>query len=281
MDRRDRRVHRSTWVAALLATLVLFFLNVPGQYVAYVNLDGHGQYSSEFEINDRMDHGWPLSFLQRDTYVPVANVPFESYPTSAWSLDEAVIDFSPWILVLDASIALCILLVVALAYEWRRRKQRVFQFRLGHLFLVVSGICVLLAYFVWQWNEYRIENECVAQLTKAESDFGPNILWLPGGPSWVREFCGEDFPPIFDRVIELSISADQIESVRNFKRLRNLKVDGYLTAYQLSALSSLRELEAIDFAFGGVQSNEVDIEEGTTVGEEPDGEFTRGMQQLH
>jgi hypothetical protein len=63
-----RRLHASTYVVLLLMAAVLFLLNVQGQFMPYIHFGGLEQYRIEFALLERMEHGWPLPYLEQNAW---------------------------------------------------------------------------------------------------------------------------------------------------------------------------------------------------------------------
>lgn len=76
-------------------------------------------------------------------------------------------------------------------------KRRWAQFSLGTMFVVVTGLCIPLAWLGVKMHYKRLEREAVAALRERDVWVGYGWQWMkkpqPPGPVWIRKQFGEDF----------------------------------------------------------------------------------------
>jgi hypothetical protein len=225
-----RRLHVSTYVVLLLAAGVLFILNVPGQYVPYVGMPADEDPSDLRMVRERLEHGWPLSYLVRDDRFYFFRAPsgqWELRSTPIWSLNEDFVSFSLWRLLADGSVALCLMAVVGfLAEYWRRQRRRVWQLRISDLLGLTALVSVAVWYVLTAAKQYEREMKALRALGLPLQ--GPPLntdrpVQTRGGPTWLRAAIGESrFPKVFDRVVYADFQRAAIEQLKDFKRLKGL-----------------------------------------------------------
>ena len=84
------RPHASTYVVLVLLLFLLALANVPGQVVVTPGFSGR-----HFDTIERLEHGWPATYLWRDrdyTSVPFSDLDIEW--SALWSLTADVERFS-------------------------------------------------------------------------------------------------------------------------------------------------------------------------------------------
>jgi hypothetical protein len=275
------RLHPSSYVAMLLGATLIFFLNVPGQYTPYVGFDGQEKYSIEFCVNDRIEHGWPWAYLRRDT-LPSNwnwNSMIAPEPVSLWSLSQEVTEFRWLPLLANATVAIFVLVFVAISFEyWRRQRRRVFQLRLGDLLIGTAVVAVAIAYALKVEREYDRERAALAELGLERGDYVRSL----GGPTWLLQLLPESFVrvlSVFDRVVQIELDdLSKFDIVGQFKHLRALKVGGpnWSSGDNVGGLGELTNLEAIEFnRFYPKRGTDEDYTDA-----ESDAEFARGLRQL-
>jgi hypothetical protein len=243
----------------LLAAAVLFLLNVPGQYVQYVDFDGG--FSSRPSVEERIAHGWPALYLARDEW-PAAgtvNVPEQS---SVWSLFENVLQFKPLVLAADVAVTCVLLMVTGVAFEyWRRQRARVFQVRLTEMLVGTAAIAIVFAYLLSVVREFEHEQAIMRDLGYRPIEYDPaeyTPAWVSGwarrGPAWARPFLGQYDPKCFDRVVEVAVHEDGrlLEHLPSLRHLRVVHVDGARPEWkrdQIGVLAELHYLEALSLPY--------------------------------
>jgi hypothetical protein len=267
MARPGYRLHASTHVVLLLTAVVLFLLNVPGQYVPHVDmpLPEEQLFGDHRIVRERLEHGWPFSYLIRDDrYFVKRPGESEPRPTAIWSFTEDFVSFDPSRLTGDVLAALSVLAIVALLAEyWRRQRHAIWQLRISDLL----GITAVIAGAIWfvqvTLREHEAERSAIQDLGLLVSDYShyrrdpvssPVSVRSHGGPTWLRSLLGERFPKVFDRLILLddmpfaTLQGDP-ERLAVFKSLRALEfVIAPPPMPQLERLPQLKQLEAIRIA---------------------------------
>jgi hypothetical protein len=240
---------------------VLFLLNVPGQYVPYVGtpLEEEQLFGDHRIVRERLEHGWPFTYLIRDDRYFVQR-PGESQPrpTAIWSFTEDFVSFDVWQLIVNVVAGLCLIVVMALLAEyWRRQRHSIWQLHTSDLLAITAIIASAIWYVQSTLRDYDAERSAIQNLRLSVWDYSqyrsdpvssPVSVRSHGGPTWLRSLLGERFPKVFDRLILLddlsfTTSPDQITA---FKSLRALTV--ILLPQQtpeLGFLAQLKQLEAI------------------------------------
>jgi hypothetical protein len=259
------RLHASAYVVLLLTGAVLFLLNVPGQYVPYVGipLEEEQLFGDHRIVRERLEHGWPLSYLIRDDrYFVQRPGESEPRPTAIWSFTEDFFSFDAWRLLADIVAAVCVLAMVALLAEyWRRQRRAIWQLRISDLLGVTAIIASAIWYLQTTLRDYDAENSAIQHLGLSVRDYSqyrsdpvssPVSVRSHGGPTWLRSLLGERFPKVFDRLILLDDMTyatslrDEDERIAAFKDLRALNVmNAASRAPPLARVAMLKRLEAI------------------------------------
>jgi hypothetical protein len=247
------RLHPSSYVAMLLGATVIFFLNVPGQYTPYVRFDGQEKYSIEFYVSERIEHGWPWAYLRRES-MPSNwnwNSMIAPEPVSLWSLSQEVMEFRWLPLLANATVAICVLVLVAISFEyWRRQRRRVFQLRLSDLLIGTAVVAVAFAYGLKVEREYDRERAALAELGLERGDYVRSL----GGPSWLRQLSPESFVRVlsrFDRVIQIDLpSSSELEHVSRLSEIRLVRLSGARpSGNEIATFAELPRLEALELNF--------------------------------
>ncbi|MBX3414193.1 MAG: hypothetical protein KF708_16005 [Pirellulales bacterium] len=260
--------HRSSFVFLVIAVGVVLFLNLPGQILVGPDIFQDGKYGPHFEYYEHAEHGWPFTYLWRET-VTLSGPPF--WWLSTWNVFEGVRHFSLLYLIADVAIGLIAASAAALLFErWRGRRERLVQFRIRDLLLIVgvlSAIATVLAYHRSQHLAEQNTLRTVESTHIPDVTWGPiaqRVRWQPSGPSWLRVLIG-DWPfASFDRVISIDASGINLEQVATLRRLKVVRIMGNVSDRQLQALERLRQLEALDMCFAYVDEadHETDGEDG-------------------
>lgn len=268
-ERRWYRLHVSTYVVLLFAAATLVMANVPGNrrefhYFVFVR-------RNLFREKDCL-HGWPLTYLRRTAGR------LGTAETSIWRLSERVTQFRPLALACDALIALAILVAVATAYEWwRRRRESLWRFSLRELIVVLTAFALLFAILYRQDRQRLVEQQVVAQLQKNHPfQFGPGT-WEQCGPDWIWEIVPAERFPMFRRLIELGpnptggggflprrvrgqppeafeaprdwlVGDGQLKPLSRLTRLKRLNLDYSADATEIVWLAGLRNLTHLSLA---------------------------------
>lgn len=241
------KLHVSTYVIVGLVAVVLLLLNIPGQWIVGPDIFATGKYGPHFGVYEHCEHGWPSTYLWRQS-------------SSPWKLLERIEQFSVAGLLADVAIALGLLFVSGLLFEaWRRRRNRFLQFHLGDLLVFTAFVAVVAGILATYRHQYRRELRALESIEKTESrtEWGipvnERVDWQPGGPSWLRNVLGDRPFRIFDRVVGID-AAD--EELRHVVKLRNLKVVRLFifsaSNRQLELLQQCPHLEALDLCFAYV-----------------------------
>jgi hypothetical protein len=259
------RLHTSTYVVLLLTTVVLFLLNVPGQYEPYVGapLEEERLFGDQRIVRERLEHGWPFCYLIRDDrYFVKRPDESEPRPTAIWSFTEDFVSFDPWRLTGDVLAALCAVGIVGLLAEyWRRQRHAIWQMRVSDLLGITAIVAGAIWYVQRTQRDYEREQSAIQHLRLSVRDYSqfrgdpvssPVSVRSHGGPTWLRSLMGERFPKMFDRLILLDDVTfawslrDEAERISAFKDLRALNVMiAASPAPQLARVAILKGLEAI------------------------------------
>jgi hypothetical protein len=99
-------------VGCILA--LAFFANFPAWEVTRPEMTANGQYGPHFDLVSVFEHGWPESYVRRDSYEAIAPLPAsgdawkDASPWQPWrggtdfSLRALAVDFAVWIGILLA-----------------------------------------------------------------------------------------------------------------------------------------------------------------------------------
>ncbi|MHC4400706.1 MAG: leucine-rich repeat domain-containing protein [Planctomycetota bacterium] len=246
------RLHRSTYVVLLLVAVVLALANVPGQFVVLPTILRQGKYGPHFEMEGRLEHGWPATYLLRyPEYGPPSARTFSVTWSSIWSLTADVLQFNLARLALDVGAALCIMAAAGALFEWwRRQRRRLFQVHIRDLLVLTALAAVVLAWVSMKAQAYRTEQKAVAELEWAPDEY----QWQRGGPTWLRRLIGDSPFRIFDRLVDVSIGNEDPELVRRFRHLKRLEDRPGDT---LPYLRDLPRLEDLDLFMADVDDDDL------------------------
>jgi hypothetical protein len=246
-------LHKSTIVFLVLVTIVLLLVNIPGRLVCAPGIRScrESQYGPDFACGeDSCRHGWPSPFLLRE---PIQLSTSPLLRLSVWRLSEGITDWSWWALAADILAGAVILVVAGGAFEfWRRRR--------GHLQLCVTDVLVIVAlvacgfsYWATLENERRRQAGVVRELVKSGSLFDENEAeWSVGGPSWLREWLGDQPFAVSDRIASICVTGEGLANLPKLPNLMVVRVDPPLTNQQLDSLRELPKLDALVMSFAMV-----------------------------
>jgi hypothetical protein len=212
-----RRLHASTYIVQLLAAAVLFIVNVPGQYTVHIDPFKCGR--RDPMLDERIEHGWPWTYLVREERYVRDSATGTIRRARIWSFADAFVAFRPWRLAANVFIGTTVLAGWLLACEyWRRHRHRIWQLRITDLF----GLTAIVAATFWSGLQTRraflrdmtasrragvpFDEEGRPIYMACTTGTGiPGFYRTRGGPSWLRELCGEAFPPWWDRTVYLGL----------------------------------------------------------------------------
>ena len=228
------RPYPSTYVVLVVLSLFLALANVPGQIV--VAPDPLQPASSlGFASYRSCEHGWPATCLWREA-VTVGT----TTRLSVWRLSEGIQRISYLRVALNLLAAVAVLAFGAALYgAWRRRRLKIYQFYVSDLLILVAAISGLFAWLRSEATQYWDEQEIVKQLGLTSS----GCEWQQGGPSWLREWIGDERLQIFDRVVQVELGHRQ-----QFARyLRHAETSGIFSANDVPDFGVLPGLEGTDW----------------------------------
>ncbi len=241
-----QRPHLSTLVLLLPVVAVLVLANWPGWRVTYLN--PFGLVGFEPSVESHYEHGWPLTYLRRQTYAwddlmgPVR--------LSAWKPRDGIVDFTALSLVLDLAASIAIVAFAGILIEaHRRRQQSCFQFRLSELLIFVTVVAIVLSWYAVRRNEYREECRIYQWLHRedAAAEWPPNDKdWYLEGPEWLRPIIGDQYFVFFARLRAVDACGFQLKEVAKLRHLLLLRLEDQ-SAVDLSPLSQMSQLKAITF----------------------------------
>lgn len=164
------RLHASTWLALLPVIVVLALANVPGEYVIF---------DPEHPFGDSKicEHGWPCTWLVRDGL---------HNDEGPWTITADVCRFDGFALAANLLVGLMMLVPLAAAVEWRRRRRhRIWQFTLADLLLATLVAGGITAWYAAQGREFA---RVAAVARQGE------VGWQgdPAFPKWLREAIGDE-----------------------------------------------------------------------------------------
>jgi hypothetical protein len=171
------RLHVSTCMVLLLLATGLVLVIVPGES------------GGLFAFGATYRHGWPWEYLDREVLCanPSSEIPPGWVTREGWSFEGDVAIVDVWALLLDLLVALVILVVVGLAFEWRiRRCQRLLQCSLRELLLLTLMIVALLGW--WQTENERSREE--SRIRRELEDLSCSVYTTYRGPEWLVKLVG-------------------------------------------------------------------------------------------
>jgi len=128
-------------------------------------------------------------------------------------------------------------------------KSRWYQYSLRSLLLVITFLCIWLAYIS---NEARKQKAAVAWVEEMGGEVGYDYEYYmngsddqqnsPPGPDWLREWIGIDY---FSEVVLVNLQGKKIEDISPLQCLTKLKRLN-LIGSQLSDISTLEKLTELD-----------------------------------
>ncbi len=217
-------LHRSTYIFLLVVIVVLILTGVCGRFVAGPDILSDGKYGPHFGTKEHCEHGWPFVFLCRDAIVLPSRPSLFVWRLSSWRLWEGVERLDLRAALLDLVCALAVMLVLAALFEtWRRRHRSIWQLHLGDLLLLMTMIARTAGYLTGQRAQYQRELAILQTIENIESPGlrwgGPieeRVEWQRVGPGWLRTVLRRSQVRLFDRVVSIDISPEQIlEPVRS------------------------------------------------------------------
>jgi hypothetical protein len=155
----------------------------PGDIGKYPHRSSHDRSNNDHAA---IVHGWPLAFLWRTPYRWLADEP-NSPRVRAWNFNDSVRQFSWGALATDVAIAIAGVVAAVALIEWRRRRRNgVFQFTLRELFVCMTGVAILLG---WWMHRRRANSELDEHLSRiSEKGWQTN----PDFPLWARNIAGDE-----------------------------------------------------------------------------------------
>lgn len=213
---RDSRA-AGRWCACWLAAAVLFFANVPGQQRIEWEFLGDWRHHAYY------DHGWPLVYLARDSWVAGATY----RPPNCWALAQEVIAFSPAALLVDGATAAMIVILVGLVQSrlvWRRSA----RFSLRTLLVAMAALSLVMAWGArWRRDHLEMNELLVTGRARAWADAVFGQAWGQlDGPTWIVEAMLEERPAYLTELAEndlqfdLPLSEEDVSAIRRAAVLR-------------------------------------------------------------
>jgi hypothetical protein len=256
------RLHLSTWLVLIFTLGILILLIVPGEIPG----DSSGQFLPYNPIPQIsapfiFQHGWPWAYLEQGVADPDFSIPIWGevenfdYPpwfyVCGWSLTGEDTNFSPIILLLDIIFAASILFLVAISFEWRRRRiVRIWQFTLRELLLVMILLAVLLSW--WRTNHVRLQKE--KEILHFSEQVLYNSFWEYRGPDFLEKLLGKEFLSDLYTITNFSLS-NKINNHISIPKLDSsissslpyikLLVAEETTHADIEDISNLRHLESL------------------------------------
>ena len=139
-----------------------------------------------FQGETAIVHGWPMSFLWRDSIDWSGRV-WRPDPLIVWNFCDSVREFRLLPLIEDSFVALAAVGLLRAAVEWRRRRRRrALQFTLRELLIFVTGAAICLG---WWGHGRAVDAETTKRLSKVDP-IGRLELVLRL-PLWLRACIGD------------------------------------------------------------------------------------------
>jgi len=254
----NRMLHPSTIVFLLFVVVILLLLNIPGQIVVGPDIFVDGKYGPHFPAYEHYEHGWPVTYMSRE---PMMLSGPRYVRLSLWQLFKGVEQFSVAALLADVATALAALFAGSLLFEaWRRRRTRLLQFSLSELVVFVSLVALVCSILAMYRSRHHGELDALQSIAKTETEgvewgipVHERAAWQLGGPSWLREIVGGRPFHIFDRVVGIYVTGNELEHAVKLRNLKVICIFGSVSNRQLRLLEQCRQLEALDMHFARVE----------------------------
>lgn len=245
-----RSLYPSTYVVALGTLALVAFMNLCGElYDDQLPFRVWDQQSSIAQLGSynvifpwaTVQYGWPWPCVRsgmRSNYEGVAI--FWPWDDTGWS--GAQWDWMD----LAANIAVGVFVTVLLSgvWQWRRsRRARLWQFSIRELLGVTALVAMSCGYVAHRAEQVREEQNSLRTLGYRGHIYGSShAAWCP---RWLNAFFPRDSLEKLDRVARLRIASGDIAKIQAFGELKELQVEGALTAPQLLSLCQTLSLESL------------------------------------
>jgi hypothetical protein len=167
---------------------------------------------------------------------------------------DGVETFSPASLIADTVLGLAIILGTSVLWDaWRRRRKRLYHVHVVDLLMLVAVVAACGGVYNADRVQFQAEQDSLRAIEDSNDPSAPwykpveqRIVLQLGGPSWVRQ-RGFDGPfRVFDRVIGIETTGDELEHVRRLRSLQVVWIQGAASNRQLRMLEELPNLRALD-----------------------------------
>jgi hypothetical protein len=231
---------------------IAVLLNLAGREDVSPELFAGSQFGPHFmAVVPRVEHGWPLTFARREG-VSLYDAGWRD--AARWNVLAGQSWYSGFRLLAD--VAICAALVASLAAGWEvwrnRRRQSIFQFRIGDLLVLTTAAALLLAA---QAHDRRCSDRDRALLVEADRDAGLTLnsalavqhraRWETTEPSLLARLTGSR-PP---RASGIDIEGSELPGLTGLSDLRALNIHRSVAPSELELLRRFTELEALDLCF--------------------------------
>jgi hypothetical protein len=195
---------------------------------------------------------------------------------SHWNVFEGVDRFNTFFLIADAVLGFATVLVAGFLFEaWRRQRNRLVQFYIVEVLILTGIVAVCSKVYVFHRAQYRNESDILQAIEKTEHQgvkwyitINERTDWQLGGPSWLRQLIGDRPFQVFDRVIGIDASGEDIEHVVKLPNIKVVRISvATISNGQLKMLEQLPQLEALDMCFAMLddEGQEIVDEDGYVV----------------
>lgn len=235
-------------LATVLGTLLIFG-NIVGQHVVRPNLSTIGQYGPHFDVEERFEHGFPFTYVSRGRSLTLGGDRSPGF----FDIVHNVEQFDALNLIVNVVIGVAALVTsVLVCNAWLQRKKRLAQLSTLEMLLCVGSVACIAAVYSHARSDYLRELGVLQALTArsgSASEFRQDVTWSRGGPTWLRRLIGDVPFRVFDRVVALEATGEQLEYVIALKQVRAVRVTGTVSNLQLKSLEQLPNLETLDLSF--------------------------------
>jgi hypothetical protein len=265
VSRHWYRLHPSTYVILLLAAGLLFLLNVPGQPTAQFGVYPYEPWrkhapspnvarafdAKHIRTDHLLVHGWPATWLVRETRWYRAPTIRRWRETRIWSFSEDLRHFYPGWLTLDILVGLTLLAAVGFTFErWRRRRRHLGQQTTRDWLGFIAVLGIALAVGLKTARDYRIERAALNavapgfdSILRGLYEAQGEVYLTSGGPIGLRDLFGRRW---FERTIQLDVPAKHLQHLASLPHLRALRLQQvHFGDPQVSVLGGLKRLELL------------------------------------
>jgi len=245
MDHSAWETRRRRWQKALLFGGLFALLNITG-YPAYEVRLGTGYHctSAYWILHEAHAQGWPFTYRYTDLYPFSMEHPLRTARSTS---------FNP------LALGLNFLFVVAVSFatSWllgKRKGLPRYAMTLSTLLVIVTVVAVATAIYAHHQTRHQRELNRLEAVIKYSNYFqSHDVGWQRRGHNMIRRLPGVQWLKSMDRIGAIAVPGTAIQFLPDLKDLRVVTVKWQVTNQELTTLSQLPRLEALNIlhAFAG------------------------------